>query len=240
MKSAPTAHLGSRRGVSVLEALTALLLGLVLGTLALAALARQRQVVAALGARTETLATERTVRVILRREARAQGVEAWGVYQDSLALRAFRGFAVVCPGRPGAAELIVSSRGTRQADAAKDSAVVFTDRGEVLVRAVAQTEAGMGACPGRETEAWDRWTLSEPTAGQVILVRYFERGSYHLSGGAFRYRRGAAGRQPLTPEVLRTPESRFLQSGAGVSVHLMLVGSPLGEPLDLAIGGLGS
>jgi hypothetical protein len=30
----------------------------------------------------------------------------------------------------------------------------------------------------------------------------FEAGSYHLSEGALRYRRGRGGRQPLTEEVL--------------------------------------
>jgi hypothetical protein len=34
-----------------------------------------------------------------------------------------------------------------------------------------------------------------------VLARLFERGSYHLTGSALRYRRGGSGRQPLTPEI---------------------------------------
>ena len=35
----------------------------------------------------------------------------------------------------------------------------------------------------------------------MVVARLFERGSYHLSDATLRYRRGASGRQPLTPEV---------------------------------------
>ena len=47
----------------------------------------------------------------------------------------------------------------------------------------------------------ERWRLGAAPADPVLL-RLFETGSYHLSGGALRYRRGSGGRQPLTAAVL--------------------------------------
>jgi hypothetical protein len=47
---------------------------------------------------------------------------------------------------------------------------------------------------------------------QTVLVRLFERGSYHLSGSALRYRRGGSGRQPLTPEIWSMPATRWVES----------------------------
>ncbi len=40
----------------------------------------------------------------------------------------------------------------------------------------------------------------EPASRGIVLI--FERGSYHLADGAFRYRRGRAGRQPVTEALL--------------------------------------
>ena len=63
-------------GVSLPEAVVSLFLGLVLTALLLTVLDRQRDVVAGLGRRAETLATMRTLRVVLRREARVLGADA--------------------------------------------------------------------------------------------------------------------------------------------------------------------
>ena len=45
------------------------------------------------------------------------------------------------------------------------------------------------------------------------LILVFETGTYHLSRGALRYRRGRGGRQPVTEEVL---ESGSFDSAGGV------------------------
>ena len=223
-------------GVSVLEAVVALLLGVLLMALILSVLVRQREVVAALGRRAEALSTLRTVRVLLRREGRAMGVGAWQASSDSVALRAFRGTGTACPDPDGATVVRVSPWGVRAPDPAKDSVLVFTSRGEVLLRALVITEAGGGACGPGDAGGRERWTLSEPVPTGAVLVRYFEHGSYHLSGGAFRYRRGEAGRQPLTPEALLTPASRFLPSGTGLHALLFFDGPPPRRSLDLFIG----
>ncbi len=54
------------------------------------------------------------------------------------------------------------------------------------------------------------WTIDPPVPG-ALVARIFERGSYHVSDGALRYRRGLGGRQPLTLDVFdnrSTMESR--------------------------------
>jgi hypothetical protein len=208
---------GRRGGASVLEAVVALTLGALLLGLVLSVLARQREVVASLAARGEALATARVVRAVLRREARAAGVGRWWVATDSISMRAFRGSGTVCPTREPAPVLLVRSWGVRAPDPTKDSVLLITERGDVVTRALAETGTTPGhSCPGDGSGGWVGWTLSEAAPAGVILARYYERGSYHLSGEAFRYRRGAAGRQPLTPEALRTPESRFVLRGDGV------------------------
>ncbi len=66
------------------------------------------------------------------------------------------------------------------------------------------------------------WELDPPVPGAVI-GRLFERGSYHLAAGAFRYRPGRGGRQPLTAQVLHTEAegvSGVSSLGAGLDVRL--------------------
>ncbi|HIF20809.1 MAG TPA: hypothetical protein EYQ27_02630 [Gemmatimonadetes bacterium] len=65
------------------------------------------------------------------------------------------------------------------------------------------------------------WRLSVTPDEPVVLARLFERGSYHISGKALRYRRGGAGRQPLTPEVLDTPPSGFVRSAGSLGLEWM-------------------
>jgi hypothetical protein len=59
----------------------------------------------------------------------------------------------------------------------------------------------------------------------VVLVRFFERGSYHLADDAFRYRRGGGGRQPLTVERIG-PGSGFSFAGEALHVTLEVLASP--------------
>lgn len=218
-----------RSGMSLLEALVALLLGGMLLGLLLTLLIRQRAVVKDLGERAELLATVRTVRSLLRREARASGAEVWTVASDSIGLRAYRGGAVVCRDPRGSAEILVAPQGIRGADPDKDSVWVLSSDGRENVLSLLQVQPGGSGCGGDADRSLQRWTLSAPLAGRPVLLRYFERGSYHLSGGAFRYRRGTA-RQPLTPESLRTPESHF---GGGRLLEAVLVplrGNPSRAP----------
>lgn len=221
-------------GLSLMEAVVSLLLGLVLMGLVLTVLGRQRDVIASLGRRAEALATVRTLRVVLRREARALGAAAWEASTDSVALRGFRGSADVCPGVEGGNVIVVAPRGIRAADPAKDSVLALTGEGQVLFRALEDVAGEAPACSPGSASRWERWVLSDSVPAGLVLVRYFERGSYHISGAALRYRRGAAGRQPLTPEALRTPESRFLASGGALHALVFPIGGE--TSIDLFVG----
>lgn len=232
----PAPRVRTALGVSLVEAVVSLLLGLILMSLVLTVLGRQRDIVISMGRRAETLASVRTLRVLLRREARALGVGEWKASTDSVGLRAFRGEGTVCPDAEGGTVIVVSSLGVRAADATKDSVLALTLEGRVLPRALQEVVGGGAGCSSDTASDWQRWVLSDSVPPGVILVRYFERGSYHISGAAFRYRRGAAGRQPLTPEALRTPESRFLPSAGSLHALLFPIQPGTASSVDVYVG----
>lgn len=209
-------------GFTLAEVLVSLLLGYLLVGLALGTLARQRAVVHTLSGRAERLAAARLARHVLGSEARAAaGAGAFAAGSDSLALRAFRGYALRCPGELGRRVIAVSAAGVRAPDPAKDSVLLMLASGGTAAFALVAREGSVGPCLG-EGRPSERWTLSGPVPPGVVAARYFERGVYHLSGGALRYRRGLAGRQPLTPEVLAHPGSAFIPEPSGVRVHLLV------------------
>ncbi|MDP2957909.1 MAG: hypothetical protein Q8N53_15890 [Longimicrobiales bacterium] len=213
---------GPAGGFSVAEALVALLLGCLVVGVALTTLARQRAVQSELTARAERLGAARLARHLLGWELRAaRGGGAYSVGPDSLALRAYRGVGLVCSGERGPRELWVAASGVRAADPAKDSVELLLESGATAVLGLEARE-GSGRRCGASPDALERWTLSAPLPAGVVMVRWFERGSYHLSGGALRYRRGLAGRQPLTSEVVRLPESSFVEGASGLRLDLVL------------------
>jgi hypothetical protein len=145
----------------------------------------------------------RVGRHVLRRELRhgTPGSD-WTAELDSLALRAFRGAAVICVNDTISARLIVSYRGERAADPTKDSLLLLREDGGAEARALLGTGVATTSCTGPGDGVAERWTLDRAAPPGTLVARVFERGSYHLSTAALRYRRGASGRQPLTPEVL--------------------------------------
>lgn len=205
----------------MVEALVALLLACLVMALSLSVLARQRRVQAALTARAELLATVRTARHLLGREARVPG--GWRpeeVAEDSLSLRAFRGEGWVCPtsGRDG---LLVHAWGIREPVAGEDSVMVYHPTLSPTVHLLTERTSAPGACPAQPDGVWERWRLSGTLPVGSVLVRYFHRGSYHLSDAVFRFRSGAGGRQPLTPPVLDGGASAFHALAGGVGVELV-------------------
>ncbi len=230
---------GRDGGFTVAEALVALLLGCLLAALAVGTFARQRTLQATLAHRADALAAARVARHLLGRELRAgDGTEEVGA--DTLALRAYRGVGVVCAAAADEHELVVRVEGVREPDPDKDSVRVTGAGGGDVVLALEERGPASMPCPGTP-EGIERWRLSGAAPPAPLLARYFERGSYHLDRGALRYRRGAAGRQPLTPEVLLTPPSRFHARGAGeIELELYLPGDSGRAPslvLSFARGG---
>lgn len=194
--------------------------------------------VAVAGAALRTLATFRTTLATVAREAELRettritrhalgqelrdglaGVDWVAGTGDSIALRAFRGTGVSCASTPASGWALRYS-GLRRPDPSKDSVLVLAGDGVwrvvKLVRARARARACGPAAPG------EVWELDPPVPGAVI-GRLFERGSYHLAAGAFRYRPGRGGRQPLTAQVLHTEAegvSGVSSLGAGLDVRL--------------------
>lgn len=203
-------------GATLLEVLVALLLGVLLATTAAGILAGTRRAVAHLTVRSERLAAVRVARTVLASER--DGVR-WAPASrvDTLGVRAFRGTAHPCA---GGAALLVRVRGIRAPDAAKDSVLLLGASGRWSRHRLTRTGPGPStSCSGVSgTTQW--WTLDPLPPERPVLARYFERGSYHVTAGALRYRRPPGGRQPLTPEVLAIPPSGFETGRAGVRLRL--------------------
>ncbi len=205
----------AKAGVSMVEALMALVLGLLVIQLSLGIMARMRRIGGRLTRRAESMEAVRITRHVVGGEVRLgrPGRDWVVVGREELALRAFRGVADVCPWRPDSLTLLVSYRGSRAVDPSKDSVLLADREGTWLAAAVVRVSASGLVCPEAPDVSVERWRMARAAPPGVVLARVFERGSYHLSGGALRYRRGRAGRQPLTPEVLRTPPSGFAWGG---------------------------
>lgn len=162
------------------------------------------------------------------------------VERGAIGVRAFRGSGTVC-GTAGS--VLVRYAGVRQPDPAKDSVLILAADG---TRASALLDSGPAGADGCSTsDSFDElaWSLTEAAShGDVVLL--FESGSYHLADDAVRYRRGAGGRQPLTPELLDHAESGLHPyDGSGSTaydparisgIELRLVPAP---PGDLRSGG---
>ena len=213
---------GGVRGLTVAETLVALLLGWGLSYLALSTLARQRTLQVSMTRQAEVLAAVRTTRHVLHAETRVGDPErdGWSATPDSLGIRAFRGMALVCPLSEPSTEVLVQVEGTRLPDASKDSVLLVGEGGVATALALRSRATTVGGCPDGAGGGLERWGLSGEAPKGTVLARYYERGSYHLSGGALRYRRGAGGRQPLTPSVLDDRESEFAAGVGGVAVRL--------------------
>ena len=220
----------SRRGVTVVEVLVSLILGLAVISLAWSTLARQRTVASRLRSEMDLLSARRLASIVIGKELRAgvRGTDWMPPVADSLALRAFRGWGPVCGGGTGPGNIVVAYRGERAANPVKDSVLILTPDGWRQADLTARARAS-GSCSmdlGGEPEAW---TIDPPVPGGLV-ARVFERGSYHLSGGALRYRRGLGGRQPLTPDLF--DDDRSTMSALSDRVVLWLVSDGPRRGLD--------
>jgi hypothetical protein len=216
------------------EVVVALVLFVLVVQAAWRVFAAQRGAAVEIGVRSELLDAARTARVVLGAELGA-GVPGrdWVVTSPGVVeLRAFRGWAAVCPARGKATEIVVAYRGLRAPDPAKDSLLVLGGWDTwrpvgLLGRRVDEegcpSSSGTSPAPGASVE---RWSLDRPVEG-VALVRLFEHGSYHLTDGALRYRRGSAGRQPLTPTAL-DPETSGVSPLRGGSAARLELGGAVG------------
>lgn len=216
-----------RRGASAVEVLVVLLLTAALAQGAWAVMAAQRRSAELLMRRGESLAGERIVRSVLRAETSAGRPDLdWRISADDvLSLRAFRAWGVPCPIASAGGDLLVRVRGMRKPDPGKDSLLVLGSDGEWLVGTLDDRRSTDERCPGVTSTPLEEWTVSTE-ARDGVLFRVFESGSYHLEDATFRYRRGRAGRQPLTPPVLDPSASGFEElADGGVGLRIVLDGA---------------
>jgi hypothetical protein len=176
-----------------------------------------------IASRAEGLEVARTVWAVLDEELSSvrQGRD-WALDPDGvLHLRAFRGFGRACSGAAGS-DLVVAFRGERLPGVNRDSVLVLRADGQWSAAPLSSVGPAPSApeCVAAPGESLLRVT-GPPEGAQPapVVLRFFERGSYHLEDGAFRYRRGGGGRQPLTAERIG-PSSAFSVAGRALAVNL--------------------
>lgn len=155
----------------------------------------------------------------------------WSVGAGVLALRAFRGVGFACRTQPDDGWGVATS-GYRSPDPDKDSVLVFSEEsGWQVSRLAGRAAAGSLDCqdvPGFSTAVW---SLDPPRPGALAGV-YFERGQYRFSSGAFRYRVGSGGWQPLTSTGIADDSTTLDPAGAnGVAARVLWtdIGAPSGS-----------
>lgn len=196
-----------RRGHTLVELLVALVMASLVIAAALGWLGAEVRRTDRLARRGAAAAALRTGELLLARELRylvpASDLTALG--PDSMSLRALRGSGVACA--VAGTTTYVRLRAVRVPDPAKDS-VLWLRPGSELAIPVLDSAPAPGACSATPGESVYAVRLPFPLAPAELLLLY-ERGSYHLSASALRYRRGAGGRQPLTDLLLLDRLSRF-------------------------------
>jgi len=195
----------SRAGIGLLELLVAAVLATIVVAVAVMLLQAQGAVARNLTARSERNDAQRAAFAILQAELRASTTPDVGaVGRDSVTGRTFRGYGIVCGFR--SPDVFLRYRGLRLPDSAKDSVLQL---GVESVIAFTSVRVDSTACPhstGEQVVAV-RWA-APPRVGAGWL--FFERGGYHLSTYALRYRQGTGSRQPVTTEVFDDGRSSFL------------------------------
>lgn len=225
----------SRHGHSLVEAIVALLAGTVVCAGVAALAATQQRLTDARVPRLGGAETVRIVTTVLRRELASldPAADVGGAGSDTLSLRLYRGFAVVCSVAAGP-RLFVRFRGEREADPTRDSLLPVLPPGSAPVPITASDHSD-APCPGEgELRVWRAEAPSIP--GTPLLL--FQRGTYSLSSKAFRVRHGAEGRQPLTGEWLDDRGSALLvdrdaTGPAAVAVRLRFPGAGLTRALSV-------
>ena len=215
-------------GASLLEGLVAFVLIALLVPGIWATLARQIAAGTRMVSRAEALEGIRVVSWLIPRELElgSEGRD-WTASSDTVALRAFRGFAVSDSVGASPGDHWVCFSGDRAPDPRKDSVLVLWPSGAWTQADLLRHRRTAGTCsgpgPSGVVAQWSVAGISE----EALAFRLFERGSYHLEDEALRYRRGEGGRQPVTSEFME--RGRFVPGpggGPGLEWRLSLLPVP--------------
>ena len=150
--------------------------------------------------------------VIAAELEQGRGGTDWRLDAGELHLRAFRGTAYRCHAQP-AQGVAVAVSGYRWPDPAKDSVLVLRRDGSWTPAAlVRRSRRGVPECQALGGFRAEVWHLDPPGDG-LLAATYYERGAYRFSDGAFRYRRGDGGWQPLTGEGIAVDSATLVPAG---------------------------
>jgi len=221
---------GAARGLgfSLAEVLVALVLAALLAQMLLTLLGAHRRLATRAALSVEEREATRLVRELLGSELReaVPGRDGAVPVEDTVGLRVFRGVARACSDDAGTGAVRVEVLGgIRRADPEKDSLLVLGADG--VWRALA-LEGRWGAARSCG-EGGEEWRIGEALPSAPLLLRYFERGSYHFVDGVLRYRRGGGGRQPLVPPLFLQEGSGMYSRGSRVELFLTLRSDSSGE-----------
>lgn len=207
-----------RGGWTLPEVLVSLVLTGFVAMTAAGAVEAHRGVLARMTGRAVEDEAVRVIRGVLVDELRGAGATDQGTAGgDSVGLRAYRSSAVVCDLAPGA-EWRVASRGLRRGDPEKDSVRILGADGRWRQGRLSWVGGRAGSCD--DPAGTELWRVDPAQEVPPLLLRAFERGGYHVAGGTLRYRRGAGGRQPLTPELFGGGGSGLEAVPWGIEVRL--------------------
>jgi type II secretory pathway pseudopilin PulG len=214
-------------GHSLVELLVALSLLVSLGSTAVGLLSAELRLVRRAADAAEAGNAIRFAARLLRAEMQPlTDADSHGLAADSSRQRVFRGRGIVC-GVSGTTAT-VRYAGLRNPDPAKDSIITMTRTGERVQALLGTGRPTATGCTARSGETLSGLELGGAVQpGDVVLV--FETGTWHLSGSALRYARGAGGRQPLTPAVFVDDSTRIAADtvGAGtLAIRLEFVAAP--------------
>jgi hypothetical protein len=201
-------------GSTLVELVTTVALLGILSVACGALLKSQAQLLRHTSERAATAETLRTARGVLHAELRdISAADIRGVGSDSLALRVFRGFGIVCA--VSEEDVVLRYRGLRAPDPSKDSLLLIAEERTTTFRLASDRPL----CVPRPDEQLITIAPVDPLAdGSLVLL--FESGSYHIANRALRYRRGTEGRQPLTDELIDDRRSGFSSEPGGFRVLL--------------------
>lgn len=205
-------------GWTLPEVLVSLVLTGFVAMAAAGAVEAHRGVLTRMTGRAEEDEAVRVIRGVLVDELRGAGAADHGTAGgDSVALRAYRSSVVVCEPTAGN-EWRVASRGLRRGDPEKDSVRILGVDGRWREGRLTRVGGRPGPCGDPSGTEW--WRVEPPQEVPPLLIRAFERGGYHMASGTLRYRRGAGGRQPLTPELFGGRGSSLEAMPWGIEVRL--------------------
>lgn len=194
----------SRRGLTLVELLVALVLGGVVLAAAGGMLVRHVRALEELAGRVEAEEVGRTTFHLLGGEIRAGRFgRDWSVGDEEhvLSLRSFQGLGRVCRWDSAEREATVAYAGWGTLESERDSVLVLPAEGGWQAVGVERLGSGSAEeCPedGGVDGPVEVWRL-DASMKRPLLVRPFRSTAYHLADEALRVEHGGAGRQPLTP-----------------------------------------